>query len=50
MGEWDEGEKEAGLHAWGSGMREGGGGGARWIGEWDEEERRGRGWMDAVMG
>ena len=49
MREWDEEEKEAGLHAWEIGMREGGGGRARWIGEWDEGERRVRRWMDAGM-
>ena len=31
-------------------MREKEGGGAEWMGEWDERERRGRGWMDGGVG
>ena len=37
----------AGLDGCGSGMMERGEGGARLIWDWDEVERRKRGWMDA---
>ena len=35
-----------GLDGFGSGIREREGGGAAWIGKWDEGERKGQGWMD----
>ena len=31
-------------------MRDRGGSGAGWMREWDEGERKGRGWMDAGVG
>ena len=43
-------ENWAVLDGWGSGMRERGVGGAGWMGEWDKEERRRRGWMDGGVG
>ena len=38
------------LDGWWSVMRERGGGRAGWMVEWDEGERRGRGWRDGVVG
>ena len=59
MGEWDEGERRglgwmdggvglereegAGLDECGSGKKERGGGGAGWMLEWNERERKGWG-------
>ena len=31
-------------------MRERGGHGAEWMGEWDKGERKGQGWMDGGVG